>query len=170
MASHDELRRARDSKEIQTLIEVLNDEVEASLAAQYLGEIGDPAACEALVGLLASNNPHSRAAAALAVGKIGCKLALHATCRVARDDEIPWVRSCAIEAVGLLAGPEQVLASALADVDWRVRRSSVIALGRIRAAASLEALEQARRREVWPLRRIYTKTIRQIRSDLRLTQ
>jgi HEAT repeat protein len=158
------LRRARSEGDVETLQAALNDEIEAHLAAQYLAEIGAVSAVPALIPLLAAADPHQRAAGALALGDLNGLVACQRIMEIAQQDEVAWVRSCAIEAAGRLScdgGP--LFIRALGDADFRVRGAAAEVLIDVGRLDALPALRIASKRVPWLSRGVYRKAIRQIK-------
>jgi HEAT repeat protein len=171
---HDDLelsrrvRRARKERDADTLIAALDDEIEATVAARYLGEIGAIAAIPALTALLDAANPQHRAQAALALGTLKGEAACARIMRMAEQDDVPWVRACATEAVGhLRCDGGELLLRALDDSDIRVRRIAVVALMESGHADAIPVLRAARRREHWYSRMLYGKAIRRLKRAAR---
>lgn len=79
------------------LIEALVDPDHRSLAARYLGELEAESATKPLLRLLDASDPHARAAAAGALGRIGARDALPQLREIAVHDDEPWVRAWATE-------------------------------------------------------------------------
>lgn len=158
------VRRARRERDVETLVAALQDETEASLAADYLGQIGATSAIPALIPLLEASDPHQRASAALALGKLNASAACPRIREIAEQDETPWVRSCAISALGSLScDTADLLVRALEDADLRVRGAAVTVLGESGQPDAIPALLAARRRDHWFAYRSYNKAIRQIK-------
>jgi HEAT repeat protein len=152
-------------RDVDTLVSALGDEVEASLAVSYLGRMGAVSAVPAILPLLSADDPHQRAGAATALGQLDASVACPRLAELARSDEVPWVRSCATEAVGRLSCGDAgtLLLDALADPDIRVRRIAVVSLMDKGHHEAIPQLRTARRREHWYSKRIYSKAIRRLK-------
>jgi HEAT repeat protein len=139
---------AKDRGDGRYLTEALLDPDHRALAAKYVGELGVAEAANSLLRLLVANDPQVRAAAATALGQLGSEDALPRLREVALHDEEAFVRSWAIGALGKIGDPEDValLVPLLEDSSWRVRAGTVLALGCLGDARSLQPLRTARRR------------------------
>jgi HEAT repeat protein len=165
---HRKLRRARREGDVETLIALLDDEIEGSLAATYLGDLGAVAAIPALAALMEATDPHKRASAVLALGKLDASDACPRIAKIAEQDEVPWVRACATQALGALpCDSGGLFIRALADSDIRVRRVAVVALMDTGRPAAIPELRAARKREHWYSRGIYRKAIRRLKRQSR---
>jgi HEAT repeat protein len=155
--------RARRDCDVETLIAALEDETDASLAADYLGEIGAVSAIPALVPLLEATDPHQRASAVVALGALKASTAGPRIMEIAEQDEVPWVRACAIGALeDLSCDSARLLLRALNDADIRVRRTAVVVLMNAGQPDAISALRAARKAEHRFSRRIYSKAIRRL--------
>lgn len=169
-ADVDDLRipRARLDGDVETLIAALDDEIDASLAASFLGKIGAVSAIPALLPLLEAANPQHRASAARALATLNASTACPRIVEIAEQDDVPWVRACATEAVGdLSCDSGQLLFRALEDPDIRVRRTAVIVLMNAGQVEAISALRAARKAEHWFSRGIYHKAIRRLKRRSR---
>jgi HEAT repeat protein len=159
---------ARRNGDVDTLIEALQDETQASIATDILGDLGVVSAISAIVPLLDATNPQQRAAAVRALAKLEASIACPRIMEIATTDEVPWVRAWATQAVGRLpCESEQLLVRALEDSDIRVRRVAVEELTVTGTQNVIPALESARKREHWFARRLYLKAVRRIRRRAR---
>jgi HEAT repeat protein len=157
---HLRILRARRDGDVDTLIAALEDEIDASLAATFLGKIGAVSAIPTLAPLLEAANPHHRASAVGALAMLDDASACPRIMEIAERDEVPWVRACATAAVGELScDGGQVLQRALGDPDVRVRRTAVVVLMNTGQSDAIPALRVARKAEHWFSRGIYRKAI-----------
>jgi HEAT repeat protein len=157
------VRRARRDGDIETLVAALQDKTEASMAADFLGDIGAVSAIPALVPLLESTDSHQRAAAALSLGKLKASDACPRIMEIAEQDEVPWVRCCATLALGdLPCDSGELLLRVLGDADIRVRRAAATVLMASGQVDAISALNAARKLEHWFSRGIYRKATRRI--------
>ena len=164
------VRAARRARDTAFLIEALDYPIEAPLAARYLGELGAVEAVPWLLALLASPDPHARAAGATALGSLRAARAASLLARLAETDPVPWVRSWALGAlvdVGAVEEIRPLLHRALHDPDARVRRTAVLRLGATGRASDLQRLREAEPAEKWWLRRNYRKARSRIESRAR---
>jgi hypothetical protein len=160
--------RARVDGDVEILIAALEDENEASVAASSLGKLGAVSAIPALVALLEAADPQQRASAVIALGTLDASIACPRIMEIAEEDEVPWVRAWATQAVGRLScGSHQLLVRALKDSDIRVRRVAVEELMNVGEPGAIPALRTARETEHWFSRGIYRKAIRRIRRRAR---
>ncbi len=120
---------------VSPLLELLDDDDHNVRVAvvRVLGEIRDPRATPALVGiLLKDENLNLRAQAALALGKLSGEAAESALLVAIRDEH--WeVRSQAAKALGRLGNPSlaPAIAAAMPDSSWWVRLNSAESLARL---------------------------------------
>jgi hypothetical protein len=155
--------RARVDGDVETLIAALGDEIDASLAADFLGKLGAVSAIPALVPLLEATDPHQRASAVVALGTLNASIACERIMEIAEQDEVPWVRGWAIGALdNLSCDSEHLLLRALNDADIRVRRTAVVGLMNAGQPDAIPALRAARKAEHWFSRGIYRKAIRRL--------
>lgn len=160
--------RARIDGDVETLIAALDDEIDASLAASFLGKLGAVSAVPALVSLLEATDPQQRTSAVVALGTLGASTACPRIMELAEQDEVPDVRSCATQAVGRLkCGSEQFFVRALHDDDRWVRSAAAEALMHAGGPDAIPALQAAGKRVNWFFRGIYRKAIRRIRRRAR---
>jgi HEAT repeat protein len=163
------VRRARRHGDVEFLVEALNDDIEGYIAAEYLAEIGAVSAIPAIIPLLEAADPYQRASAAMALGKLNGVVACERIMELAEQDDVPWVRSCAITGLGALScdnGP--LLVRALEDADCRVRGAAVNALMDVGQPDAIPTLRAGRKRERWFYsRRAYSKAIRRIKRRAR---
>ena len=114
-------------------------------AAMALGEIGDHAALDTIVGLTADAEEHVRRAAAAALDKLRDPRAAGALKRLLENEsETPFVRSYAAMALGGLKDASAVpaLMAATGSPDALLRRAAARALCRIDAPATRTTLER----------------------------
>jgi HEAT repeat protein len=160
--------RARVDGDVETLIAALEDEIDASLAASFLGKLGAVSAIPALVSLLEATDPQQRTSAVVALGTLNALTACPRIMKLAEQDEVPEVRSCATQAVGrLTCGSEQFFVRALDDDDRWVRAAAAEALVHAGGPDAIPALQAAGQRVNWFFRGIYRKAIRRIRGRAR---
>lgn len=160
--------RARIDGDVETLIAALDDEINASLAADSLGKIGAVSAIPALVQLLERTDPQQRASAVLALAMLDASTACPKIMEMAEQDTVPWVRAWATQALGdLPCDGGQLLIRALDDADIRVRRTAVTVLMNAGQPDAIPALRAARKRERLFSRRIYSKAIRRLKRRSR---
>ena len=158
------VRRARREGDVETLVAALQDETEASMAADFLGEMGASSAIPALIPLMEAANPYQRASAVLSLEKLNAVNTCPWIMQIAEQDDVPWVRACATQALsGLPCDAQELLVRALDDSDIRVRRVAVEALMKAGKSNAVSALVAARKREHWFSRRIYSKAIRRLK-------
>ncbi len=126
-------------------------------AAELLGELGKPQDADILVRLLKAEDPDSRAAAALALGKLGATEAIQPLqALVTNRKEALAVRCAACRALALLKATESTKAlmgllkeygtaedEASPDDKWELRAAAATALGSIGATDALKALGEA---------------------------
>jgi HEAT repeat protein len=163
---------ARDRGDESYLIAALVDPDWRGLAAKSLGELRTAKAVDPLLRLLAASDPHVRASAATALGKIGSTDALPRLRELALNDEEPFVRSWAIGALGELRDPADVelVLPMLLDRSLRVRASAALALGRLGDPRAVEPLKAGRPRllrapaEWWLNHGIYDDALKAIRA------
>jgi HEAT repeat protein len=161
---------ARRSGDVETLVAALQDETEASIAADSLGDLGAISAIPAILPLLDATNPNQRASAVIALGKLDASVACERVMEIAQDDEVAWVRAWAIEALARMScDSESLLVHALQDPDIRVRRVTAEALMKAGKTDAIPALQAARKREYWFSRGTYRKAIRRIKRRARRT-
>ena len=159
---------ARRDGDVTTLVAALTDPDNRAWAARYLGEMGDPEAIQPLIRLLSVNDFQTRAAAAIALGRLRAVEAVPAL--LACIDQGPndiIMRAWAITALGEIASDEAVprLIEVLGSPDDRsLWRTAAIALGAIGDARAVQALKQAAKQEPWIVRRHYRRAIRQINA------
>lgn len=161
---HEVVRRARQARDEQALVDALSLPVEGVLAASYLGEVGTSASALSLVPYLSATDPRMRMNAVGALGRIGTDDICPMIRRLSESDEVPWVRAAAVEALGSIGCPdgEAVLIAALDDPSRRVRRTAAIQLGRSGSGKALSALRGAARRDWVPFLRPYRGAIKAI--------
>lgn len=115
-------------------------------AMQWLGDLGDDAAINALGRFLAlDHQPAIRGEAALALGNIGGEAASKAL-ELGLGDEDPDVRFQVVEAMGEIGGSSStfVLGQIIfGESDPEVRMSALASLGRVRSEAARAFLEAA---------------------------
>ena len=122
-------------------------------SAVLLGELGNPGAGAALLGLLADPDVTTRAAAAQALGRLGVEAAVEPLAQlVARVSEPLPVRVSAARALGLLGsgdavpqlvpalGYQPVVAEGAADDSWQLRVAAAGALGTVANSEAVRAL------------------------------
>jgi HEAT repeat protein len=140
------------SGDVETLVDALSDEALAPTAAKYLGELRATSAAPELIRTLCADNPYMRAAAAVALGKIGDNTASGRLRELSETDPIPFVRAAALEAA--LENCEQdalggLAAKGLQEKHWQSRFVAAQALGRRGGPDDLAALRTARDADVW---------------------
>jgi len=157
--------QARREGDVGLLVKALTDPENRAWAARYLGDIGDPKATRPLVRLLSVQDFQSRAAAAIALGKLRAVEAVPAL--LACVDRAPEdvMRAWAIDALGKIGSDQAVprLIQELGNPDRILWRSAAVALGAIGDARAVPALEQAARQESWLGKRHYRRAVRQIK-------
>lgn len=165
---HLRILRARLNGDVETLIAALEDEIDASLAARFLGKIGAVSAIPALAPLLEATDPHHRASAVGALATLNDSTACPRIMETAEQDDVSWVRACAVEAVGELSCDSgQLPLRALGDPDIGVRRAAVVVLMDAGRSDAIPALQVARKAERWLARGIYRKAIRRLKRRAR---
>ena len=139
----DRLDQIKNSRDLETLSEALNDEdVRVREAAvRALGKIENESAVDLLIGALTDSSAEIRRRAARALGKIEDAGAVEALGAVLNDDDLE-VRQAAIRALGDIEDVSGVewLISALTDSNGEIRREAARALGEIEDANAVEAL------------------------------
>jgi chemotaxis protein methyltransferase CheR len=153
-AATEALGKIRDLRAVGPLIEALGKDMWLQFpAAVALGDLGDPRAVPALVGLLSI--PGANVPAIQALGKIGDPSALGPLGPFLEDEE-PSLREWALEAVAVLARRQQahakriplsrkaenVLLSALSSESIKARRNAMIVLGRAGSRAALPTVSK----------------------------
>ena len=111
------------------------------IAAQVLGDIGDPVAVPALIDVLKNPNLSMGQEAARALGQIGDPAAVPALIEALCAPD-SWLRFYASEALGFISDKRAVppLIKALCDAEARVRVSAAFALGDFGDTAQAEHL------------------------------
>lgn len=187
-----DVRRAEIGSDVRALTELLTATTPMTRvsAASALGDLGDPAAVDALIRCLRANDDLLRNAAIIALRNIGDKSVLPALMEVATADEASGVRTTAIDALATLGDPRGVQMLAQLAVDpsqlvgsasrtfspWvnsryrpsiRARRIRAWALKRLRELHVVEAVPhlEASRPPLSPLLRLrYMWTLRVLRN------
>jgi HEAT repeat protein len=120
-----------DSRAVQPLIAVLNDDKTGIRAADALAQIGKPSV-EPLTDALKHESPIGRRNAALALGKIGDDRGVNSLIHALKDSDL-IVRRNAVQALGEIRDTSAVepLIDALTDKVPVVRRYAASALGEI---------------------------------------
>ena len=131
-----ELLVAFGSQAVPPLVDALADESSNARvwAAQILGRIGDPAACQPLLPRLRDPSERVRISAAEALGRLKARSAVMDLAQVALRDPVPPVRAEAARALGAI-GDEVVLdhlVLALGDTDYWTRLRAVEAIELLR--------------------------------------
>ena len=158
-------RDAFKRHDVNVLIRGLTDPDHRSVVATYLGKLESPEARLPLEDLLKASDSDVRAAAVIALGRIGAAESIPLLVNTAWSDQAMNVRDWAVNALGV-TGREEALAHLLALIeadDPQIRRS---ALNAIRLLNDRRALPEIRRqsRTVPPWRRLrYWRTIAQLR-------
>jgi HEAT repeat protein len=99
-------------------------------------------------------------------GRIGLPGPIGELIRVAEEDPVGWVRSWAIAALGDLDAPVAArIAKLLVDPDWKVRRSSLVALAQLGDTDTLAEIRAAASRETWRRRGHYRRAIRAVETS-----
>jgi HEAT repeat protein len=111
-------------------------------AARALGDLGEPGAASALIGLLSDQDADVRYAAAEALGKLGAQSALKSLAKRLDGDDDPDVRAAAATALGQLKVADAInpLMQALDDSDRVTRGSAARALGYLASDAPVPQL------------------------------
>ena len=153
-----------DELSVSTLIRALSDEDEGvrAQAARSLRAIGEPArdAVPALTEALFDGDGPVRVSAARALGAIGDPAAIPALLKVVETNSWQTLHSWATGALVQLGAPEAEphLVRHLGDEKAWQRRWAARTLGDVGGAASVEAVRQARKRDLLH-RRVYTRAI-----------
>jgi HEAT repeat protein len=166
---------AEIDRDVDYLVQALTDPEVRRVAARALAniadvqEIIDARVVTALQRLLMADEPHARAAAVQALGKLHASEVSDDVTRLARQDQLWWVRTWAIAAVAELdsADAADVLLACLDESDFRIRRAALRGLQTLGDPGSVDALKAAKRRERWYRRGLYRQTIRLIRGRSR---
>jgi HEAT repeat protein len=164
--------RAEFDRDVAYLIAALQDPSVRATAAKSLGRLaeagnaGGDRAVPGLVPLLSAADDHARAFAAEALGKFRASDAREAVAAVARHDQVWWVRSWAVAALGRIGGQFALadLSAFLGDADYRIRRAAVVGLGYLGDKDALPLIKLAKRREPWHRRSPYRKAVRAIKK------
>lgn len=111
------------------------DGQEAARAAHWLGRFGGPAALEPLIDALTHRSATVRAAAALALGRLGDRRAVDPVGERLAGDPSGMAREAAAQCLALLGGPaaESALSAALSDPKVKVRKAAEAGLAQLRA-------------------------------------
>jgi len=164
--------RARADGDVLALAQALQDPEHADAAArsfrkrpEIVSELERETLVRGLRRLLRARDPHSRASAAGALGELKAGETRTELIEIAQDDEVDFVRSWAVFALGKLGGElsRSVLEAFLDDPSYKVRREAAVALGTQGDACSLTRLEETLRRERWFRRKPLRVAIRQLR-------
>jgi HEAT repeat protein len=163
---HFRLREARRAGDVATLIEGLNDPAEGRTAARFLGDVGASESVPSLLRHLRSADSHMRSTVLISLGKLRAMSARPQIEEASISDEVPWVRSAAVEAaegVMLLESLRPLLHRALQDKGWNARFVAARTLERVGDSSDLSGLRAAKKADVWWRRGVYRKAIRAIR-------
>jgi HEAT repeat protein len=124
-------------------------------------------AIPAISPLLDFDDPVTRAAAARTLGVLAAGDPKPRLCALAKEDPSLVVRRWSIFAVSVVAdlSDRPFLEALLADRDWRIRNTALVALGRLRDPASLATVRRAQANDRGHLRYVGMR-----RNDERVIQ
>lgn len=130
--------------ETEKLIEALKSEKGSTRVAAMmaLGEMGERAAVEPILGILTRDYPLAKASAAIALGKIGDERAVESLKKEMKDGDSEYVKSSSAIALGRIGEESSVppLIDRLRDQKVRVRSSAALALAEIGNEAAVGPL------------------------------
>jgi HEAT repeat protein len=163
--------QARREGDVDTLVKALTDPENRAWAARYLGDIGDPKTISPLIRLLSVRDFQARAAATIALGKLGAVEAVPALLACVDRGPEDVMRAWAIDALGKIGSNQAAprLIQELANPDRTLWRTAAVALGAIGDAQAIPALEQAARQESWIGKRHYRRAPRQIKRRSKIS-
>jgi HEAT repeat protein len=150
--------------DVPYLLNALRDPEQRYLAADYLGDSGDPRAIQPLIPLLGAGDPHVRARAVRSLGKLGAVESTQAVVELARSDTVIWVREWALEALTKIpqADPVPVLVDSLRDTEWSIRRLALWLLAQTADINALDPIQLAEASDRWTRRKHYRRARRSI--------